>query len=130
MDNPDLKNPPLPDDSQLQAQFEDLRHLIVSVLILLIVVSGTLSVFLLRHWTQTRRDLAAYRIEASMLVDAYNKQAGPQMDAFIEKLKEYGRENGRTHPDFVQILARYGIAPTASTGAPATTKASTPPTKK
>jgi len=67
-----------------------------------------------------------------MLVDAYNKQAGPQMDAFIEKLKEYGRENGRTHPDFVQILARYGIAPTDSTGAPApaTTKTSTPPTKK
>ena len=126
MDNPDLKNPPLPDDSQLQAQLEDLRHLVISVLILMVVVSGTLSVFLLRHWTQTRRDLAAYRIEASMLVDAYNKQAGPQMDAFIEKLKEYGR----THPEFAPILARYGIAPTASAGAPAPTKTSTPPTKK
>ena|SRR5260221_142420 len=126
MDNPDTKNPPLPDDSQLQAQLEDLRHLVISVLILVVVVSGTLSVFLLRHWTQTRRDLAAYRVDASMFVDAYNKQAGPQMDGFIEKLKEYGR----THPDFVPILARYGIAPTASTGAPATTKTSTPPTKK
>src|SRR5437870_4314757 len=105
MDNPDLKNPPLPDDSQLQAQLEDLRHLVISALILLVVVSGTLSVFLLRHWTQTRRDLAAYRIDAGPLIEAYNKQAGPQMDGFIEKLKEYGRENGRTHPDFVQILA-------------------------
>jgi len=126
MDNPELKNPPPQDGGQLQAQLEDLRNLVTSVLILLVVVSGTFSVFLLRHWTQTRRDLAAYRIDASPFIEAYNKQAGPQMDAFIEKLKEYGR----THPDFAQILARYGIVPTASAGAPATTKTSTPPTKK
>ena len=123
MDNPELKNPTLPEANQLQAQVEDLRHLVISVLILLVVVSGTLSVFLLRHWTQTRRDLAAYRIDASAFVDAYSKQGGPQMDAFIEKLKEYGR----THPEFAPILARYGIAPTASAGAPETPL---PPSKK
>ena len=126
MDNPEIKNPPPPDASQLQAQFEDLRHLVTSVLILLVVVSGTLSIFLLRHWTQTRRDLATYRIEASPFIEAYNKQAGPQMDAFIEKLKDYGR----TNQSVAQMLARYGIAPSASTGAPATTKAPTPPSKK
>ena len=125
MDNPEFKNPPPPDASPLQAQLEDLRHLVVSVLVLLVVVSGTLSVFLLRHWTQTRRDLAAYRIDASPFIEAYNKQAGPQMDAFIEKLKEYAR----THPEFSQILARYGIATTAAPGAPAATKTATP-TKK
>src|SRR5437879_5135779 len=126
MDNPELKNPTLPEASPLQAQLEDLRHLVTSVLILLIVVSGTLSVFLLRHWTQTRRDLAAYRIEASPFIEAYNKQAGPQMDAFIEKLKEYSR----TNQNVAQMLARYGIVPTASAAAPAPAKTSTPPTKK
>ena len=123
MDNPELKNPTLPEANQLQAQVEDLRHLVISVLILLVVVSGTLSVFLLRHWTQTRRDLAAYRIEASPFIEAYHKQAGPQMDAFIEKLKEYGR----TNQNVAQMLARYGIAPT---GALATTKTPLPPSKK
>ena len=123
MDNPEFKNPPPPDASPLQAQLEDLRHLLISVLILLVVVSGTFSVFLLRHWTQTRRDLAAYRIEESPLIEAYNKQAGPQMDAFIEKLKEYSR----TNQNVAQMLARYGITPT---GAPASTKTPTPPTKK
>jgi len=120
MDNPELKTSAPTDSSQWQAQFEDLRHLVVSILILLVVVSGTFSVFLLRHWSQTRRDLAAYRIDASVFVDAYNKQGGPQMDAFVEKLKDYGR----THPDFAQILARYGITP-SSPANPAT-----PPTKK
>ncbi len=120
MDNPELKTSAPADSSQWQTQFEDLRHLVVSILILLVVVSGTFSVFLLRHWSQTRRDLAAYRIDASAFVDAYSKQGGPQMDAFVEKLKDYGR----THADFAQILARYGITP----GSPA--NPSTPPTKK
>ena len=126
MDNPELKTSPSVDVSQWQAQFEDLRHLVTSILVLLVVVSGTFSVFLLRHWSQTRRDLAAYSIDASMFVDAYNKQGGPQMDAFIDKLKEYGR----THPDFAQILTRYGVTQAAPANPPSTTKTSTPPAKK
>jgi hypothetical protein len=125
MDNPELKNPAPQDLGQLHAQFDDLRHLITSVLVLLVVVSGTLSVFLLRHWTQTRRDLAAYRVDAGPFIEAYNKQAGPQMDAFLEKLKEYGR----THPEFNQLLARYGVA-APGTPAPGTPKTSTQPAKK
>jgi len=126
MDNPELKTSPSGEINQWQAQFEDLRHLVVSILVLVVIMSGTFSVFLLRHWSQTRRDLAAYRTDASVFVEAYNKQGGPQMDAFIEKLKDYGR----THPDFAQILTRYGITQAALASPPSTTKPSTPPSKK
>jgi hypothetical protein len=126
MDTPELKPSPPADPNQWQTQFEDLRHLVISMLVLLVVVSGTFSVFMLRHWTQTRRDLAAYRVDASIFVDAYNKQGGPQMDAFIDKLKDYGK----THPDFVPILSRYGIAPGGSSAPPPATRTSTAPPKK
>ena len=126
MDTPELKPSSPAAPNEWQTQFEDLRHLVISILVLLVVVSGTFSVFMLRHWTQTRRDLAAYRVDASMFVDAYNKQGGPQMDAFVDKLKEYGK----THPDFLPILSRYGIAPTGSSAPPSATKISTPPAKK
>ncbi len=74
MDNPELKTSPSGEINQWQAQFEDLRHLVVSILVLVVIMSGTFSVFLLRHWSQTRRDLAAYRTDASVFVEAYNKQ--------------------------------------------------------
>lgn len=120
MDNPDIKTPSPADPSQLQAQFEDLHHLVVSLLILVVVVSGTLSVFLLRQWRTTSKDLAAIRPGATQFISDYHKVGQQRMDAFLEKLKDYGR----THPDFAQILARYGITP-SSPANPAT-----PPTKK
>jgi len=109
MDNPDIKSPELVDESQWQAQLESLNHLVTSVLILLVVVSGTLSVYLLRQWQMARKDLAAIQPGALQIIADYNKERAPRMDAFIDKLKDYGR----THSDFVPILIRYGIVSNA-----------------
>jgi len=87
-------------------------------LILMVVVSGTLSVFLLRQWQMTRKDLAAIRPGALQIIADYNKERAPRMDAFVERLNNFSR----THPDFVPILIRYGAlsnAPSASGSTPA-----------
>jgi hypothetical protein len=109
MDNPDIKSPEMVDESQWQAQLESLNHLVTSVLILLVIVSGTLSVYLLRQWQMARKDLAAIQPGALQIIADYNKERAPRMDAFIDKLKDYGR----THSDFVPILIRYGIVSNA-----------------
>ena len=73
MDNLDLKTPVQSDASDLQAQFDQLRHLIASVLILVIVISGTLGIYLLRQWQSSRKDLATIRPQASQMIAEYQK---------------------------------------------------------
>jgi hypothetical protein len=108
MDNPDIKSPGVPEAevSQLESQVAALQHLVTTLLVLLVIVSGTLSIFLLRQWQMARKDLGAIRPSALQIIADYNKERAPRMDAFLDKLKDYGR----THPDFVPILVRYGLA--------------------
>jgi hypothetical protein len=51
----------------------------------------------------------------------YQKMSGPYTD-FLKKVTEYGR----THPDFVPILAKYNLKPAGATSAPAATPKSPP----
>ena len=122
MDNLDIKTPAQPNAGDVQAQFDDLRHLIVSLLILVIVISGTLNVYLLRQWRSTSRDLAAIRPQAAQMIAEYQQKSGPLMGDFIKKVTDYGR----SHPDFGPVLAKYGIKPSAGAGAPASMPAATP----
>ncbi len=55
MDNLEIRTPVQPNVNDAQAQYDELRHLIVSVLILVIVISGTFNIYLLRQWRSTRR---------------------------------------------------------------------------
>jgi hypothetical protein len=113
MDNLDIKTPVQPNVSDVQAQYDELRHLIVSVLILVIVISGTFNIYLLRQWRSTNRDLAAIRPQATQMIAEYQKVSGPLITDFVKKITEYGR----SHPDFAPVLAKYGIKPAAATGA-------------
>lgn len=125
MDTPEFNvptTPPAAGSSQLQEQLDSLHHLVVSVLILLVVVSGTLTIFLLRQWQTARKDLSAYSPGANSLIAEYNRERGPRMDGFINKLTDYGRQ----HPDFIPILNKYGLNPT---GAPAMTVPAAAPQK-
>ena len=110
MDNPDLKSPAPGDLNQLEAELQSLRQLIISVLVLMIIISGTLSIYLLRQWRMTSKDLASIRPAASQVFAEYTKERAPRMDAFLERLKDYGR----THSDFVPILIRYQLVSNTS----------------
>jgi hypothetical protein len=112
-------------EHDLQAQFDALRHLVTSILILLIVVSGTFNIYLLRQWRTVSKELVQMRPQAAQLVQDYQK-SGPLMDDFVNKLTEYGR----THSDFAPIMGKYNLRPAAATSVPPTTPAGSPAAKQ
>jgi hypothetical protein len=125
MDNLDNKTPVQPDLSDLQAQYDALRHLIVSLMILVVVISGTLNIYLLRQWRSTSKDLTAIRPQATQMIAEFQKVSGPLMQDFVKKITDYGR----AHPDFVPVLAKYGLKPSTPTNPPPAAPATTAPKK-
>lgn len=115
MDNLENKTVIQPDATDLQTELESLRHLVVSVLILMIVVSGTLSIYLLRQWRTTTKELTNMRPQVERMVNIYQKDEFPWMQDILKKFTEYGR----THPDYMPILAKYNIKPNAPGATPA-----------
>jgi hypothetical protein len=111
------QTPAAPDLADLQEQFDSLHHLVVSILILSIVISGTLWIYLRRQVNATKAELEGIRPQATNIISQYDKVTGPAMDTFVARLVEYSRG----HPDFAPILAKYGIKPSPATGAPAGT---------
>jgi len=107
---------PALDTPNLSEQVESLRHLVGSILVLLVIVSGTLTIFLLREMKNTSRELEAFRAGATNVIAVYQRQQGPAMDEFIKKIQQYGQ----THKDFDPILFKYNLKTAASTGAPPT----------
>jgi hypothetical protein len=113
MDNLDSPAPAQPDMQDLQAQCDSLRQLIISVLILLIVVSGTFTIFLLRQYRLTNGDLAQLESQFRAEQPQYNR-AKLVMDDFVRQIREYSY----THPDFTPILSKYNIPVAQSPAAP------------
>ena len=130
MDEIENKSAPMPgaDSGDLREQIESLRHLIGSILVLLVVVSGTLTIFLLRELKNTSAQLDAFRPGATNMIAVYQKQQAPAMDEFIKRIQQYGQ----THKDFDPILFKYGLktaSPTATPPTPAAPASNTPPKK-
>jgi len=114
MDNLDNKTAVQPEATDLQTELDAVRHLVVSILILMIVISGTFSIYLLRQWRTTAKELTLIRPQVANMVGIYQKDEAPWMQDILKKFSEYGR----THPDYMPILAKYNIKPGAATGAP------------
>ena len=91
--NSDLKD--------LQAQCKWLRMQVQITLILLIMVSGVLTLFLRQQDKYTNNDLNSVR----PMIEEYTKTQAPMMDDFVKRLMEYGK----THPDFNAIYKKYGL---------------------
>jgi hypothetical protein len=119
MEDVEIKTPEPQDTADLQEQLDALRHLIGSVLILVVVVSGTLCIYLWRQVHDAGKDLDILRPYASNLVASYQKGDGPSIETFLRNIAEYGR----THPEFIPVLNKYGIRPAS---APPTASAAPP----
>ncbi len=92
-----------------------LKNQMFTLLIALVVISGTLTVYLFRQASLAGKDLSQ---NEPLIVQ--NEQA---MSGFVAKIVAYGEK----HPDFAKtVLAKYGIAPVP--GIPANAPA-TPPKK-
>jgi hypothetical protein len=135
LDNLENTAPAQPGLTELRGQFNALRHLVVSVMVLLAVVSGTFNLYLWKRWRDASRELEAMRLQAPRFaqeVARLQKTELPAMQDFVKKITDYGR----THPDFAPVLAKYNMKATPSTSAPSTSTLSTiaapqpaPPTK-
>ncbi len=91
----------------LSDQIDALRRQLFTLLLALIIVSGTLTVFLYRQATLTRRDIAAIKPQAAQVIQVFNQNRA-NIQAFVQQLAAYGQ----AHPDFQQqVLKKYGITP-------------------
>jgi hypothetical protein len=106
---------PVPDEQA--SLVASLRCSITVLLLALIIVSGTLTIYLFYQARTFGNDLAALEPQARLVVDNYNKNL-PNIQKFIQALVEYGQK----HPDFQPILKKYGIPLTlpAATNSPPT----------
>ena len=100
-------------------QIAALQRQVFSLLIALIVVSGTLTVFLYRQSSIAGKDYAAIEKQAEQIVTAYNQNQA-LMVGFVNALVAYGQ----THPEFRPVLQKYNIVP--GPGAPSAAPAAAP----
>jgi hypothetical protein len=105
MNEPETNSPAQTD---LMDQVIALRQQAFMLLLALIVVSGTLTVFLYRQASLAGKDVAAIKPQATLMIETFKREQ-PEMEAFVKKLTAYGV----THPDFQPILKKYGIEPKA-----------------
>jgi hypothetical protein len=94
--------------SELRDQCDSLRQLVSSLMVLLVVVSGTFNLYLWRQVRFVRADLAGVRPQISQMLAEYNRVNAPVINDFVRKLADFGR----VHSDFAPILAKYGLKPT------------------
>jgi|ERR1043166_4194690 hypothetical protein len=105
---------------EVKQQCAALQRQVTTLLLALVVVSGTLSVFLWRQARYAHADLEALKQPAAQIIQSFNKQDKANMDKFVARLADYGR----THADFMPILNKYKITvpsvPIATSAPPAT----------
>jgi hypothetical protein len=101
-----------PTSTEPTDQITALRRQMITLLLALIVVSGTLTVYL---WYQSRitgKEMDVIRPQAMQIVQMC-KQRSFAMEKLAKQLIAYGQ----AHPDFQPILKKYGIPLTNSVAA-------------
>ena len=111
MNTPPDINPP----TDLNEQVDALQRQVFALLLALIVVSGTLTVYLYRQASMTGKDIDALHKQADTMIKAV-EQNQPQMINFVNQLVIYSQ----THKDFIPVLMKFGVNPPAA--APAAPK--------
>ena len=94
-----LDAPSEPVLTELQGEVQSLKRLVSVVVALLIMVTFSVDVYLMRQVTTVNRELAG----AQNVIDDFTRRVAPLAVEFWNKLNEYGR----SHPDFAPVLAKY-----------------------
>jgi hypothetical protein len=91
--------------TELADQIAALRRQTFTLLLALIIVSGTLTVFLYRQATLTRRDITGIKPQATQVIQIFNQNRAA-IQTFVQQLTAYGQ----THPELEQqVLRKYGV---------------------
>lgn len=109
----DLLNPPTPTGRSSQGSLErDLRTLRLTVqimLVSLVILSGSLGLYLFRQVSLLRRQVDASSRMAHQMATHFNFNLKTQAMAFEKQLLDFGQ----TNPAFQQQIARYFVSTTA-----------------
>ncbi len=117
---------PAPENTpSVSAEVQALRHLVTSVLLLVLVVSGTMNIYLWRQYRTVQTELSPIQPQAAQILSEANRMNGFASDV-ARKFLDYAK----VHPDFTPILNKYGIRGPGPTSAPPTTLTPPPATKK
>lgn len=109
----------IPEETSSSSEVETLKNQVFILLIALIVVSGTLTIFLYRQASLTNKDIDEAQKNAQRVGEAVARNESA-VGTFVGELMEYGQK----HPDFLPVLKKYGMVPTP--GMPALTPAPAP----
>jgi hypothetical protein len=93
----------------LQSQYNRLQQLVSSLLLIMIVISGTLSIFLWRQYRFVNSELGVLAPQATQLAIEQTNYT-----AFVQDVARKLAEYSRTHPDFAPIAARYHLNDSAA----------------
>jgi hypothetical protein len=96
-----------PSVTALRQECAALRKMLVASLLFLLVLSGSVNLYLLRQMISARKDLAELRPRVEQRLAEYQKNEEPAIKAFIENLRAFAA----AHPDFAPVLAKYKISP-------------------
>ena len=113
MNDIEMTTPASPEPDELKEQVAALRGQVTTLTLALFVLSGILSGFLYVQTRRARTDLNQFGPQANQIIELSIREEQAVRD-FVAKLADFGR----THPDFLLILKKYGIP---LTNAPATT---------
>ena len=101
-------------NSDTNSEIAALRSQIFTLLVALIVVSGTVTVYLYREASVARKEIEALRPQAQQVIGAFNQNQS-LINNFFNQIVAYGQ----THPEFRPILLKNGIqAQTPAAAAP------------
>jgi len=89
----------------LKDQLETVKRQSFSLLLALIVVSGTVTVYIYQQASLQGKELGALQQPASQVINAFNQNRAI-MQNFVTQLNAYGQ----THPDIEQLLIRNNFA--------------------
>jgi len=98
-----------PAQTDLMDQVVALQHQVFTLLLALVVVTGTLASYLWYHSHTLSKDIDGLRpqvVQWRAMLDEFGKDQ-PTAEAFINQLRAYGV----THPDYQPILKKYGLTP-------------------
>ncbi len=108
--------------AEVQADYNALHSFLLALLLVLIVISGTIWYFFMKQTRNIGNDLLFLTPVYTNTVAQYQR-AAPIIDETFAKMQAFGR----TNPDFVQILAKYGLQPAGVPVGPAQPAVTRPP---
>jgi len=92
--------------ADLTEEISGLQRQIFALLLALVVLSGTLVVYLFYQSHVTSKDIAVVRAQAKPVMDWVAQNQGG-----VEKFKAELVNYSKTHPEFVPVLQKYGYVP-------------------